>query len=336
MTFPRGTVTYSYSAVTGNLSGITAPDGVGLSYTYDGALPLSTSWTGPVAGSVSRVFDNNFRVVSMNVNGANPVAFGYDNDGLLTSAGSLNIARDAGNGSITGTTLGNVTDALTYNSFAEAQSYTAAVGGTETFKAEYTRDALGRITQKIETIGGVTDTYGYTYDAADRLAQVVKNGVVIEQYTYDTNGNRSGGTYDDQDRLLNYGANTYTYTANGELLTKTMAGMTTAYDYDLLGNLMNVALSNGTNIQYIVDGQNRRIGKKINGTLVQGFLYQDQLSPVVELDGSGNVVSRFVYGTKGNVPDYMIKNGVTYRIISDHLGSPRLVINAEFRGHVPN
>lgn len=32
-----------------------------------------------------------------------------------------------------------------------------------------------------------------------------------------------------------------------------------------------------------------------------------------------------IYGTKGNVPDYMIKGGVTYLIISDHLGSPRLV-----------
>ena len=28
-----------------------------------------------------------------------------------------------------------------------------------------------------------------------------------------------------------------------------------------------------------------------------------------------------------NVPDYMIKGGVTYRIIADHLGSPRLVVN---------
>lgn len=90
---------------------------------------------------------------------------------------------------------------------------------------------------------------------------------------------------------------------------------------------MNVSLPNGTSIEYIVDGQNRRIGKKVSETLVQGFLYQNQLNPVAELDGSGNVISRFVYGTKGNVPDYMIKSGATYRIISDHLGSPRLVID---------
>jgi hypothetical protein len=68
----------------------------------------------------------------------------------------------------------------------------------------------------------------------------------------------------------------------------------------------------------------RRIGKKVNGTLVQGFLYQNQLNPVAELDGTGTLVSRFVYGSKGNVPDYLVKGGMTYRIISDHLGSPRL------------
>ena len=49
--------------------------------------------------------------------------------------------------------------------------------------------------------------------------------------------------------------------------------------------------------------------------------------PVVELDGAGNVVARFVYSSKGHVPDYMIKGGVTYRLISDHLGSVRLVVN---------
>ena len=85
---------------------------------------------------------------------------------------------------------------------------------------------------------------------------------------------------------------------------------------------------NATTVDYVVDGRNRRIGKKVNGTLTQGFIYRDQLNPVAELDGAGNVVSRFVYGSKPNVPDYMIKAGVIYRIISDHLGSPRLVVNS--------
>jgi len=69
--------------------------------------------------------------------------------------------------------------------------------------------------------------------------------------------------------------------------------------------------------------------KTVNGSLVQGFLYENQLEPVAELDGSGNLVSRFVYCGcgAGNIPQYLVKNGVTYRIVSDHLGSPRLVVD---------
>ena len=70
------------------------------------------------------------------------------------------------------------------------------------------------------------------------------------------------------------------------------------------------------------------MGKKVNGALVQGFLYEGGLSPVAELDGSGSVKARFVYAVGGNVPDYMVKGGATYRIVSDHLGSVRLVVNA--------
>src|SRR5438552_8444942 len=83
--------------------------------------------------------------------------------------------------------------------------------------------------QKTETIGGVTDTFVYTYDTAGRLTDVTKNGGLLSHYTYDSNGNRLSqadatgtvnGTYDAQDRLLSYGNLRFTYTANGELLTK--------------------------------------------------------------------------------------------------------------------
>ena len=73
----------------------------------------------------------------------------------------------------------------------------------------------------------------------------------------------------------------------------------------------------------------RRVGKKVNGTLQKGWIYQDGLNPVAQLDASGNVTERFVYGTRANVPSYMIKNGTTYRIIADHLGSVRLVVDVD-------
>ena len=88
-----------------------------------------------------------------------------------------------------------------------------------------------------------------------------------------------------------------------------------------------MTLPSGTLVEYIIDGRNRRIGKKVDGVLEKAWLYKDSLNPIAELDGAGNVKARFVYASRANVPDYVIKGGITYRIISDHLGSPRLIIN---------
>jgi RHS repeat-associated protein len=336
LTIPGGVYTFGYSATTGNLSSITAPGGGTLSYTYDGALRTQTTWAGAVAGNVSRIFDNNFRITSQSINGGNTINLAYDNDSLLTGAGSLTLSRNAQTGFISATALGSVTDTRSYTGFGEVSAYSAVYNSTGLYSATYTYDKLSRITQKVETISGSTDTYDYTYDTAGRLTQVKKNTVVTATYTYDSNNNRLSytgggpainGTYDDQDRLTQYGSATYGYSANGELTTKTVGAQVTTYQYDVVGNLKSVTLPSGAQIDYLIDGQNRRIGKKVNGVLVQGFLYQNALSPVAELDGSNNIVSRFVYGSRANVPDYMIKGGVTYRIISDHSGSPRLVVD---------
>ena len=159
---------------------------------------------------------------------------------------------------------------------------------------------------------------------------------MVAHYDYDSNSNRLGqnglnADYDDQDRLLRYGTTTYSYTANGERMAKAEATPTgaaiTQYQYDVLGNLTNVTLPDGMQVDYLIDGQQRRIGKKVNGVLTQGLLYRDALEPIAQLDGSGNVTARFVYASKSHAPDYMIKGGATYRIVSDHLGSPRLVVN---------
>src|SRR5207249_3807837 len=166
--------------------------------------------------------------------------------------------------------------------------------------------------------------------------QVQKNGAPIAGYGYDSNDNRVSftgpggpltGTYDAQDRLTKYGSATYGYTSNGELISKTVSAQTTAYQYDALGNLIQITLPVGTKATYLVDGENRRIGKLINGVLTQTFLYEDDLHISAELDGSNNLVSRFVYGSRDDIPDYLIKGGITYRIIADQLGSPRLMVN---------
>jgi YD repeat-containing protein len=79
----------------------------------------------------------------------------------------------------------------------------------------------------------------------------------------------------------------------------------------VFGNLTAVILPAGTQIEYVIDGQNRRFGKKVNGALVQGFLYGSQLRPIAEFDGSGNLLSGFVYGTRINVRDYSVRGGTS-------------------------
>ena len=103
---------------------------------------------------------------------------------------------------------------------------------------------------------------------------------------------------------------------------------TTAYQYDVFGNLQTVLLPSGQRIDYIIDGENRRVGKVVDGAPVQRFVYGSQLQIAGELDGSGQLVSRFIYGSRPNVPDVMIKNGSNFKLITDQIGSVKLVVNS--------
>jgi RHS repeat-associated protein len=336
ITTPDGPVTYAYDPVKGYRIGISRPGGNSLSYAYDGTLVMNVTWQGVVTGSVSWTYDNSLRVTGIRVNAGSPIAYQYDNDKLLTNAGDLILTRDAQNGFLTAATLGSVNDSWAYDIFGYPATYTAKYDDSDIYQHRFTYDKLGRITQKVETVDSVTNTYEYVYDPAGRLTEVTKNGATLSTYTYDGNDNRLSyagtggpinGTYDDQDRLVQYGTTTYSYTANGELKSKTTGAQTTQYAYDVFGNLTGVTLPDGRMIEYVVDGMDRRIGKRLNGTWVRKFLYLDDLKPIAELDGESNIVSLFVFGRLANVPDYLIKGGATYRLISDHLGSPRLVVN---------
>lgn len=331
-------VTYSMTYMTANqLDTVTGPGAQTVSYGYQGDLITSETWGGLVEGSVSWAYDNTFRLASETVTGGSTINYGYDDDDLLTSAGSFAIMRSAINGLAESANLGVVNDAWTYNEFGEVESNTINANAVTVYDVSYTRDDLGRITQKVEAISGVTDTYDYDYDLRGQLIEVQKNSVVIESYSYDDNGNRtsatvdsvmSTSTYDAQDRLISYGGNTYTYTPAGQLLARTEPGdLVTTYDYDVVGNLRSVTLPDATEVSYGLDGPDRRVQRAVDGTITHRFLFDGYL-PVAELDVGGNVVSQFIYAG-GSVPSYMSKGGINYRLVTDQVGSVRLVVNAD-------
>ncbi|MCI0636668.1 MAG: RHS repeat protein, partial [Actinobacteria bacterium] len=356
VTIPEGVIDPGYDPATGQLETLAAPGGVGLAFGWDGFLLLSQTWSGPVAGSVTFGYEEpGMRLDSETVVGAPDqpsVDFTYDDDGLLTGIGPpgtplMTLVPHPDHGLLQGTALGAVTTSHTYSAFGELASESASISGTPLYANGYpVRDKLGRIVQKSETIqGGATATFDYSYDPAGRLDTVRRDGVLLADYAYDPNGNRLferedlGGppiaAYDEQDRLTSYAGRSYSYSEAGELARVSEGGLHDLFAYDPLGNLRSVCLQStdpgtctgGTPVEYLVDGLGRRVGKRVDGVLQKGFLWSDGLRVVAETDGTGAVVSRFVYASRPNVPEYMVKGGATYRILTDHLGSVRLVID---------
>jgi YD repeat-containing protein len=263
--YDAGNISLSYDA-TERLIKADSRDGIALSYAYDGALSTSTTWSGTIQGSVTPTYDENFFVTSLTVNGS-AVAYQYDDDGLVTRAGALQITRDPSSALLSGTTIGGITSAYAHSPRGELTTQTSTRGATALYAATHTYDALGRIARTTETPAGVTSTNEYAYDLVGQLTQVTTDGTVSAAYSYDEDGNRvsattgstsANATYDAQERLLTYSNDTYTYTPRGTLESRTRAGGTTSYNYDALGNLTSVALPDRRNVVYLADAQGRR------------------------------------------------------------------------------
>jgi len=218
---------------------------------------------------------------------------------------------------LTATLGGDIFETLTFDAFGDVVGCVVTAGGSTLLEVSYVRDALGCIQEKTETIAGEAHIEGYGFDLAGRRSDVYRDGQLVAHYEHDENGNRVGketpaavmnATVDAQDRLLSYGSLSVTYQDHGTLQsrTDTATAETTLYVYDLLGNLRQVTLPGGTMIEYLVDGLGRRVGKKMNGALVRGWLYRDALQPAAELDAGGAVVARFIYGERVNVPEIAV------------------------------
>ncbi len=226
-------------------------------------------------------------------------------------------------------------DTWTYDPYGDVATATATSGGLPVLQLAYTRDDLGRITEQTETTASGTRYLSYEYDELDRLRAVYEDGLLIEAYDYDLNGNRIAAlnddgdvdaTYDTRDRLLTQGSATFTWAPTGELQTKTESGATTSYAYDALGNLKAVELGDGTVVEYKVDAQGRRVQRLLDGVPERGWIWRSALQPAAQLSPAGAVTQRYVY-TNGTTPALIVTPGASYRLIKDHLGSVRRVVD---------
>ncbi|MEM9067633.1 MAG: RHS repeat-associated core domain-containing protein [Myxococcota bacterium] len=330
-----GDIAFTYDDRSGEVESVTMPNALGAVTTqvdYDGPLLTSQSWSGATAGAVTYAYDERWELSSLQVGTEPAVAYAYDRDGLAIRAGPLAIERSAASGIPARTVAGETATTLTLDSFGhQEERRTTWPGGvfSETIAAH---DDVGRITEIEESTG----RYVYEYDEAGRLDIVRRDGSVIADYDYDAQGNRTAwrdetgngaATYDAQDRLERYGALSFTYNQLGQLATRTDGAEVTRYDYDELGNLR--AVEGAVDVEYVIDGLGRRVGRHREGRPDRGWLYQDSLNPIAELGERGRVRAIFVYATRPHVPELMIADGRTYRLVTDHLGSVRRVVDVE-------
>ena len=222
----------------------------------------------------------------------------------------------------------------TRDTLARLNAKKLAVGGADRFGETVGYDNAGRV--RSTTMAGATRFY--EYDARGELRKVhagSATGQVVEEYSYDADGNRTGAAYDgergrgghirpgvraastkragldytfDADGFLTKrGPDTFAYSRGGDLLSATVDGKTVTYDYDALG---------------------RRTARHEGGA-TERYLHGDPTNPL-------RITSWIDAGGTLNVPRYdgdgtlfaIDRGGSRLYVATDHLGSPRLITDA--------
>jgi RHS repeat-associated protein len=306
-----------------------------INYAYDGKLLTDETFGGTLNQSIDYTYDNDFDVTSMTYAGGTE-ALSYDLDGLLTGSGSYTISRNAGNGMPEAVSGNGLSISRGFNGYGELASQDTSINGSSAISWNLTRDNAGRIATKTGTVGGQTHNYAYAYDAMGRLLTVTRDGAVVEQYGYDLSGTRTSETntlrgitgrtfsYSDEDHLLTAGNTTYQYDPDGFLTTKNANGQIATYSYSSRGELLQVSLPDGRTINYVHDPLGRRIAKRINGVIVEKYLWLGLTKLLAVYDGSDNLIQRFEYAD-GRMPVAMTMAGVRYFLAYDQVGSLRAV-----------
>jgi YD repeat-containing protein len=332
ITYPEAAVSFDFFGMTRQLTAITrTPTGGGppqmVGYAYDGNLPTEILFQGSAQGTYTYQYDSDLRPVGIRLDGGPVLAIQRDDDGLVTTYGPFTIARGAA-GLPDTLSDGNLEVAYVFTGSGRVAQRTHTVAGNVVYDLVITYDDAGRLVQRLETVAGTTHTYDYTYTPDGHLIEVTRDGTADETYGYDLNGNRTraGSTtasYDDQDRLIQHDGVPYGFDADGFLSGR---GADT-FVYSARGELLSATVANET-ITYACDGFGRRVARTDNAGTTQ-YLYGEPGNPflVSATRAPDGTLTTYFHDEAGLLVAFE-RGGQRFYVAVDQVGSPRLVIDS--------
>jgi RHS repeat-associated protein len=363
------TISYTYD-VASQLTSATDPDST-YAYTYDvigRVLTVDNNGTSGVPRVIlTSVYDtaSNRAQLSATVAGTND----FKNDYTFDNLSRMTQVAQIGNG---GNTVANKRANFAYNGLGQFTSVERQVKPsstwTEVATTAFSYDTLNRVTtidhkragtslftaysytyDRMDRITGITSadgTVAYTYDKTSQLTAADYSYQTDETFTWDANGNPSGGsnTVGTNNRLTSDGTYNYTYDDEGNLTkrTKISDSSYTDYTWDYRNRLASVTnkTSGGTSTMssdYKYDLYDRRISKVVDadgagggGSVTTRYVYEDEgiTRVVLQFDGASNLTHRYLHGPAIDqlLADEDSSNALLWSL-PDHLGTVRDLIN---------
>ncbi|NQX62604.1 S-layer homology domain-containing protein [Paenibacillus qinlingensis] len=333
-----------------------------IAYEYSGENIKSMVLTGKTNASFSYVYDDFFNMtnIAMTVGGVvYNTPFQYDNEDNLTKFGAFQFNRGGPLKAVSSIADGKMDIQVAYDKYGKIDSVTYSLKGSQVYKAAYTYDKRGFVTDiTVDSAKGRENTH-YEYDLDGQLKGMTWTDpggtAVTEAYSYDANKNRitsqvSGAAqvvsnYGDHDVLARVGAlaysfdtdgfltqrgsDTFTYGVRGELLEATVSsavnGITT--NQSVTGVTYMNALANGT-YKYTYDGLSRRVAKEDSIGRKTQYIYgnPDSLQLMTASIDSNGQPTMYSYNEMGLLIA-LERAGKRYYVVTDAVGTPQLVVD---------
>ncbi|NJR19365.1 MAG: hypothetical protein HC785_29265 [Calothrix sp. CSU_2_0] len=329
MTDSTGTTTYRYDA-SKRLAGMDYPNGSGISYTYDSVGRVKTvTEKGSATGT------------------AYTTEYDYDVFGNLKSVkdpsgGITTMKYDVVNRLKERTLPNGVKTTYEYDDLDRVKSiiHTNAQGQVLS-SVTYERKGIGEPSKITREDGSYTKL---EYDDSLRVKKESNYNaanVLLKEtsYSYDASGKRLVQSSVDNTRTFNYTAGyqldtvvetgeteNYDYDQNGRLTLISRDGKTLDLEHDAYDRLTTVENeTTGETTQYIYDGAGNRI-KAVEGNQERRFLVAPAMGGGLEstdliTDGSGNMISNYIYGGGSSPFMRLDANGNAVYYLTDAMGT---------------